>query len=357
MIQPSWQRRAIAAIPWIKRLVFVSVLIGLIFAGIQAITRWQTETAALRSNVQATLVEASKTDDLGRRTRLTNLAARQFESIPSLRNLKWAAIGQAGVFYSLGLLPPCWILFRCLAAIGAPCSLPRATLAQLLGHAGKYIPGKALVVLLRVGTITPATGFPKLVTAAVFYETLLMMGVGGVVAGVLLWNSELPSWVRTAAAFMAIVAVVPVCPPIMRRLISKLQKNLDDDLQLTKLHWGLFVESFIASLISWLLIGASFACLIEAIPTFELELVTSTATVYWNATAAIALGMVLGFASLLPGGAGVREFATLLILTPVIGTTHALLAVIAARLMFILVESVLAGVAWLLIQKLRTRSS
>lgn len=60
------------------------------------------------------------------------------------------------------------------------------------------------------------------------------------------------------------------------------------------------------------------------------------------ATAAISLGMVLGFASLLPGGAGVREWVTLIVLGTVTDPTHALLCVITARILFIVVESILA---------------
>ena len=65
------------------------------------------------------------------------------------------------------------------------------------------------------------------------------------------------------------------------------------------------------------------------------------------ASAAISLGMVLGFASLLPGGAGVREWVTLIVLGTVTDPTHALLCVITARMLFIVVESILALVSHL----------
>jgi len=71
---------------------------------------------------------------------------------------------------------------------------------------------------------------------------------------------------------------------------------------------------------------------------------------YLVATAAISLGMVLGFASLIPGGAGVREYVTLLVLAPSVGTTTALLAVIAARLMFVVVETTVAAMSYLFLK-------
>lgn len=326
-------------------------MIGLVLAARQSISRWQDETVRLQSEVNSLQAEAALEPDPARHTRLVGEATRRSAMVPSLGNLGWQSLVFSAIAYSLGLLPPCWILYRSVAALGVvriggiPCSLARATAAQLLGHAGKYIPGKALVVVLRVGGISPGTGSTALATTAVFYETLLMMGVGGFIAGGLLWSSNLPLWVRGVAALMAIGAIVPVCPPVMRRLIRLLRKE-NSSAALSRLSWPLFVESAFASLLSWALIGVSFTLLIDAIPSFESANIDSTVTLYPVASAAIALGMVLGFVSLLPGGAGVREYVTLLVLTPMIGPTHALLAVIAARLMFIAVEAILAGIAW-----------
>ncbi|TWU01901.1 UPF0104 family protein [Neorhodopirellula pilleata] len=359
--ETSWRRRFSAAVPWIRRAVFLLVLVGLIAATKESLLRWQNETETLRGQVDALMDQASMEPNVTRRAALVAEASRRESLIPSLGNLRWPMIACSGLFYTLGLLPPCWVLFRCLSALGVPCSLGRASAAQLLGHAGKYIPGKAMVVVLRVGAITPViestAGSTALIASAVFYETLLMMSVGGWVAGVLLWTSELPIWVRAMAALMAIGAIVPVCPPLMRRLIARVQKGIDHEDVLARLSWSLLVQCTIASLFSWLLIGLSFTLLIAAIPAFEsIAILPSVGSLYWTATSAIALGMVLGFASLLPGGAGVRELVTLLILSPVIGATHALLAVIAARLMFILIESILAAFASLLIRRSATLS-
>jgi uncharacterized membrane protein YbhN (UPF0104 family) len=60
--------------------------------------------------------------------------------------------------------------------------------------------------------------------------------------------------------------------------------------------------------------------------------------------AAIALAMVAGFVSLLPGGAGVRELTLALILGPVVGQSQALLAAILARGVFLVVEVAAAAV-------------
>jgi hypothetical protein len=367
-------------LPWIKRAVFLLVLIGLFGATKQATQRWQNETAAIAVQV-ADLQRRAATESGPVAAALTQEAAKRQAALPSLANVRWDRVIEAGILYSLGLLLPGLILHRCLAAFAVPCTLRRAIAAQYLGHAGKYVPGKAMVIVLRVGAILPAQQIPARiasekppanpprpvgrVTSCIFFETLLMMGVGSAVAGILLWSSPLPVWVRGLAALMAIGSVVPLCPPILRRLIviiaARKQTN-DDSFGATRTHvtssesnpatitWPLLAGCWLISMFSWLFIGFSFAILITAIPSFELlPPLSELAPV---ATAAISLGMVLGFVSLLPGGAGVREYVTLLVLVPVIGQTHALLAVIAARLLFIIIESLCAGLSVLYLRRL-----
>lgn len=368
------RRRVLAAwIPWIKRLVLIIVAVALAGAAIQAVGRWQIEIAALQADLDSLVDAASKQSDPSKRQAMLADAETKSRQIPSLANLNGSGLAVAAMLYGLGLLPPGWILFRVLSAMRVPASLARSTSAQLLGHAGKYIPGKAMVVVLRVGAILPqgddATGPDSINTAAkiagetgdgqpahrsdrpvakatasVFYETLMMMGVGGILSGVLLLSVPLPAWIRVMAFVMAIGSAIPVCPPVMRWMLSQLQKNKTTTSPYNSVSWRLLLESSIVSGLSWILIGGSFTVLIVSIPS--LEPVSLNASLFIVATASIAIGMVLGFASLLPGGAGVREYATLLVLTPSIGPTHALLAVIAARLMFILVEAAMAGLAW-----------
>ncbi len=71
---------------------------------------------------------------------------------------------------------------------------------------------------------------------------------------------------------------------------------------------------------------------------------------YLVCTAAISLAVVIGFASLLPGGAGIRELVVTTVLAVSIGTTHAILAAIAARLLFATVESLVASFCWLVLR-------
>ncbi|MCS5631186.1 MAG: hypothetical protein NZ744_10190, partial [Pirellulaceae bacterium] len=54
--------------------------------------------------------------------------------------------------------------------------------------------------------------------------------------------------------------------------------------------------------------------------------------------AAVALSMVAGFLSLLPGGAGVREIVISTLLTPLIGPVFAIISAISLRVVWLLCE-------------------
>ncbi|WP_236621079.1 lysylphosphatidylglycerol synthase transmembrane domain-containing protein [Rhodopirellula sallentina] len=366
--------------------------------------RWRRETSALNAKVLELRSEAANHHDPEVAAEWMREADAREASVASLASVRWGRVAASAFFYALGLLPSGWVLYRCLNGFSVECSLPRAVAAQLIGHAGKYIPGKAMVVFLRVDAVLPIAGKGKPVAAAatgnttnhdegeklsgkprpvgrvvtcVFFETLLMMGVGGAVAGCLLWNSSLPTWVRWCAAGMAVGSMIPLCPPVLRRLLGfiaarrkrkgpgifndekvseKINTSEGNDASAEEtfgspITWGLLAECSLCNLLSWLLIGFSFAVLITAIPSFDPQ--PPMQVIAPMATASIALGMVIGFASLLPGGAGVREYVTLLVLVPLIGETQALLAVIAARLMFIVVEAILAAMSALFLRTLK----
>lgn len=396
--EPAPVRRTAGWMRWAKRLIAVLVVVGLLLAAKDAVERWQTEVAAVQIRVHALdekllateppaidqlPVQDSVDSSSADRQSLIEERTRLLQSLPTWQNVSLGSIILAAMFYAIGLLPPACVLHGALRGFHVPCSLMRATAAQLLGHAGKYIPGKAMVVVLRVSAVVSTSNTASLpavmgdtpsrqlligrATTCVFFETLLMMSVGGALAGCLMWSTPLPQWVKWAASLMAVAACIPTLPPVMRRVIALVSKRRDRSRSVesaggatggeagsdpsthastaaadvsSAITWPRLMSGWAWSLLSWCLIGLSFACVMKAIPAYNgLPIGHELLTV---ATAAISLGMVLGFASLLPGGAGVREWVTLIVLGTVTDPTHALLCVITARILFIVVESILA---------------
>ena len=182
-----------------------------------------------------------------------------------------------------------------------------------------------------------------------------MMGVGAAVAGAVVWWLDIPDWMKWSALGVAAFASVPTLPPILKVVAAKVSNttsdpsNEDSEKSNSISSLRFFLTGWSWSIFSWAFIGASFAFLVSAIPSAAPTVdVMSSGFVSLAAvsTAAIALAMVVGFVSLIPGGAGVRELVLTTVLATAISPVQALLGAIAARILFIVVESVCASVAW-----------
>src|SRR4051794_29933423 len=92
----------------------------------------------------------------------------------------WIALGVA--LYLAGLVA-CGVFYgRVLRSSPTPIGYAAAIRAYLISHLGKYVPGKAMVVVMRVGLVTPYGARPATAAFATLYETLVMMAAGGLIA-------------------------------------------------------------------------------------------------------------------------------------------------------------------------------
>jgi uncharacterized membrane protein YbhN (UPF0104 family) len=377
------QRRTLIRIA--KWLIAVLVVIGLTWASRSAVHQWQEQKRIVQDAIDALQESIQAEPDVSKRNRLISQKKALQSAVPSLENLRWWRIGLAATLYAVGIFVPGFVLHQALGSLGEHPRRSTSIAAQLLGHAGKYVPGKAMVIVLRAGALSQENVSVKRATVAVFMDTLLMMAVGAAVAGVVICWLPVPDWMIWAAIFMAIAASLPTLPPVLTRVASFVSKtkpsdqnndqNSDLDDAPNESATGkaapatpsgsmkFFFIGWVFSLVSWLLIGAAFTALVTAIPVAKVASLESGENVLPRveephslhlcavSTAAIGLAMVVGFASLLPGGAGVRELVLTTVLSTTIGISHALLAAIAARLLFIIVEAICAALAWLWLQR------
>lgn len=198
--------------------------------------------------------------------------------------------------------------------------------------------------MLRGGVLARDGVRPITSTLSIFLETFLMMAVGAVVSGIATIGIALPMWITLIAIGTAVLAGVPTLPPILRLVAARATQAPAEVLR-RDIDWRLFAAGWGWSALSWLMIGASFTLVIVSVPS--IDPLPSMATLYPIATGAISLAMVVGFASLLPGGAGVREWVLASVLGIAIGPVHALLAAITARILFMVVEALLAILCWI----------
>ena len=104
-----------------------------------------------------------------------------------------------------------------------PLAVPRrwsiALFAYFLGHIGKYVPGKAMSVILRVAAVRKWVPSMRIALISTLLETLTMMAVGACLAAVLsIFVLRLDTIVSLAAVGMALATLIPTIPPVARRL-------------------------------------------------------------------------------------------------------------------------------------------
>ena len=98
---------------------------------------------------------------------------------------------------------------RILRALGQNVGFWTALRAFYIGHLGKYVPGKAMVVILRAGMIRGPGVDASLAVVSVFFETLTMMSVGALLAAgiVAVWFREQPLLLWASLGMLAVAGL------------------------------------------------------------------------------------------------------------------------------------------------------
>jgi uncharacterized membrane protein YbhN (UPF0104 family) len=281
------------------------------------------------------------------------------------QDIGWSWLWVSAALYALSLVPSSLVLSRALASLHQPVSLPLVVAAQLVGHVGKYVPGKAMVIILRASILNRGTAEVsiKLSAIAVIIETLNLIAVGAALSTVLVIVLDAPEWLRWVSGLMALGATIATLPPVLRFALSlkfrlrstaaalrrrSLNQTDVTDRDREPLTWDSsdLLASWIWCTISWVFTGLSMAAVVAALVPYDQ--VPSVISLILICSAAMMLAFVAGFVSLLPGGAGVRELVLTALLEPSLGAGPAVVAAILARLIQLGVESILAAVVWCL---------
>ncbi len=244
----------------------------------------------------------------------------------------------AGLLYLLGLAA-CGLFFaNVMNASNSPVSNLASVRAYLISHLGKYVPGKALVVVMRVGLVVPYGARPATAAIATFYETLVMMGAGAIVAviGFALGSrpiQQLPLILSAGLALAFLAVVEPLIFPRISKLLATPFPSVGADAQ-PRIDRPLLGKGLLLNAISWLFLGLSQVAVIRALSTAGL-----TIELLALVTASVALATVAGFVvAVLPGGLGVREWVLMTTLAPAVGEDLAVLSALALRLTWVAAE-------------------
>jgi hypothetical protein len=306
-----------------------------------------------------------------------------------------------GAFYLLGLSfsALCW--HRLLRSLDQRTPFLVAVRAYYIGHMGKYLPGKAWAVFLRGSLMRDQGTTPMLATVTAFYEVLVTMSSGVLMAAVLFALLLPPSetylgsgqvrhqigemleeiakpgnapidWQRlrrgvtlsdepgapldrTLALVLAIGPLVPLLLPTLPPIFNRIAHHLSlpfraRDAALPKFGVRGLIEGLFATSVGWFCQGAS---LFAALHGTLADPPAWTSDLWGHLTAIMGVAYVAGFIVILaPSGLGVREFFLTLLLVVLLGCASAadeasvLLAVLALRLAWTAAEVFMIALVW-----------
>ncbi len=341
----------------LQTVVLLIVALGIVHSARKASSQLTAQREQLADQAKRTLAAATESEDPAERARLQAEAERLKSTVTRFWQADTPPLLAAGLLYAVGMLPASWFWRQCLSAMDQHAPVLVTNWAYFYGGLGKYFPGKAMVIVLRLGALQAYDIKKMATTITIFMETLTMMAVGGAWAAVSLILLNL-DWKLTALAISLLLATfIPTWPPILRLLIAKLQPGVSRETirsWTSRIHFGLIVKGWVALTCTWFAFGLSLLCVLKGIPIADTSQ-TTLSVLMLSALGACALAVVLGFVSLLPGGAGVREVVLSTILAPVVGPTAALCAAVWLRIVWLATE--LVSVALLAILRSLTHRS
>jgi uncharacterized membrane protein YbhN (UPF0104 family) len=260
--------------------------------------------------------------------------------------VRWPWLVAAAAIYLVALVPMALYWRRVLLQFGQSTSLARVARAYFLGHLGKYVPGKALVVVLRTAAVAEGAASRRAVVVSVFMETLTFMATGAAIAAVLLPTTGIvQGMVFWLAILLALVAGVPVVPPVARVLAAKVAGPGAGDEQGPNwpraIDWPLVGWGVLAATLAWLGISASLWAVGQALVG---DGATRAAAPWYVWVESATLPTVAGFLSLLPGGLGVRDVLVAGLLDKHLGAGMALAVATVWRAVSLLAELAICAI-------------
>jgi hypothetical protein len=215
---------------------------------------------------------------------------------------------------------------------------------------GKYVPGKWMVILLRRTLLQSRAVETTVVAASVFFETLTMLAVGAAMSALvlLIWHRDEMILIAMAVASTLLLGV-PTIPPIFRWLIhvlrvGKLNPTAGDKFILV--GWRTILVGCAGISLGWFVQGMALWATLQALGVAEggpfhlLSLHTTS----------VALGVVAGFLSQIPGGLVMREWVSGELMEPQYGAAMGMISAVIFRLVLLVSEIaisiILYAVGW-----------
>lgn len=252
---------------------------------------------------------------------------------------KWWLIA---VLAYIGAMTLSWLFWhRVMRALGQSAGYGKTLLAFFASQLGKYVPGKAMVIVIRTDMVRGEGVQTGPAAASVFVETLTWLFVGSVIGATLLMvQFREHTGLLIAAGLMTAVAGVFTSPPVFRAVAKRLgvAKGRHGETILAGLNWRTLSYGWCVMSVGWCLNGLSLWLVLYGIVGNEIGIGDYPLTL-----ACVSLATVAGFVSLLPGGLGVRELVMIPFLGARFGSVTAVVAAVVIRLVWLAAELGMSG--------------
>jgi len=284
--------------------------------------------------------------------------------------------------YFLGWIPAASVWYWLLHLAGQPVRYYPALRAHFCGHLGKYVPGKAVALVIRAGMVKPFGVSAALAGLLATVETLLTMATG-----LLIFTTLLPliSRLAVAAPFakklpwleqfgqldlsvqiglsLGLLAAAALAAPLAARTLTWLVRKLAKKSGLStvvessgktvaapngavRLTGGRLIACGLIVAVGWAVNGLCLGAILQSLGIYP---ASGVDVLLW--IAAVAGATSLGFLVLFaPGGLGVREaiLVTILQISPQIDAGTATIAAVLLRIVSFSSEVIFAAIlaAW-----------
>jgi hypothetical protein len=276
------------------------------------------------------------------------------------RSAGWLLV--SALLYVVSWFPSVFFWRALMSAIGGRISVFDACRAFYCAQLGKYVPGKAMVLVLRAALVKDRGCSPASAALTATYETLAMMGTGIALGAALApwlfrtWiETNAPHWARPIAleplwAFAGTLAVCVLALPFLSKLLTFVaSKAVPESVSGSGPNAKAISSRLIGAgcagfVVAWAIQGLSLGATVQAVAPLRPDLGQ------WPVwTGAMALAVSLGFLVLFaPGGLGIREAILLFVLgdQPAIGAQTALAAAVLIRAVSFVSEMVAAAILY-----------
>ena len=277
----------------------------------------------------------------------------------------------AGIVYAIGWLPSVWFWRKLMQRLGSDVGYRDTARAYYCGQLGKYLPGKAAVLVIRSALMKERGAGAAVAAVTATFETLLMMGTG-IAVGLALVPSLLtasliatgPVWIQRLIGIPGLPAVIALTLlalslPILSKLLTYVAVRLTprsflDGEAAVRIEPRLVAAGLLAFVVGWSIHGLSLGLTIRAISP---QAFTLADWPLWigSVSAATAIGFIAIFA---PGGVGVREglLIELLRVQPAIGPQRAVVAAVLLRAVWFSAEIVVSTTLYYTIRPVSAES-